>query len=272
MDRYCDFKKKLISLCEEEKQIKSVLLVGSQCREVCKADEYSDIDVVISCDAPEKLLYENEWVNRLGKPIYSFVEDTIAGEKERRLLFEGSLDADLIVMTDENLKRALSSHIVDEIMNRGYKLLFDRSGITEYLNSIHTTEDAGYSPLSESDFANLTNDFMFHTVWAEKKINRGELWTAIMCINGYLKGKLLQIIEMYEHAVNGNEYDTWHCGRMIEQWADESITQELSGCFARYNGVELRTSLENTKKLFIRLSKVCAEKYGYTTGVSEIDR
>ena len=122
MDRYSEFKKRLLSLCEEEERIKSVILIGSQCRDICKADEYSDIDIVISCDAPEKLLYENEWITRLGKPIYSFVEDTIAGEKERRLLFEGSLDADLIILTDENLKKALSSHMIDEIMNRGYNV------------------------------------------------------------------------------------------------------------------------------------------------------
>lgn len=271
MDRYSEFKKRLLSLCEEEEWIKSVILIGSQCRDVCKADEYSDIDIVISCDTPEKLLYDNEWINRLGKPIYSFVEDTIAGEKERRLLFEGSLDADLIILTDENLKKALSSHMIDEIMNRGYKLFFDRSGISDHLKGINTIDDKIYTPMPESDFANLVNDFLFHTVWAEKKINRGELWTAIMCINGYLKGKLLQIIEMYERAVNGNEYDTWHCGRMLEQWADEKITNELSGCFARYDAVDLHSALNSTKKLFIELAKVCAEKYGYTTGVSEID-
>lgn len=271
MDRYYEFKKRLLSLCEEEDSIKSVILVGSQCREVCKADEYSDIDVVISCDVPEKLLYENEWVSRLGKPIYSFVEDTIAGEKERRLLFEGSLDADLIIMTDENLKKALSSHIVDDILSRGYKLFFDRSGISDFLNDIKIQKEKTYSPLSEPYFSNLVNDFLFHTVWAEKKINRGELWTAVMCINGYLKGKLLEVIEMYEHAIHGDDYDTWHCGRMLEQWTDQKITDELKSCFACYNADDLRSALKNTKKLFIKLAKVCADKFGYTTGASEID-
>lgn len=271
MERYAQFKQKLLSLCTQQPIIRAVILIGSQSREYCKADEYSDIDLIIACSQPEKMLYEDELLSKLGKIIYSFVEDTVAGEKERRILFEGSLDADLIIMTEENLKKHLSLHETDEILNRGYKPVYDDCGISSYLANIPLITDIFYTPISENEFKNLANDFMFHTVWAEKKIRRGELWTAIMCINGYLKSKLLTVIEMYEHSIHGNSYDTWHCGRMLEQWSEEFITEKLSSCFAHYAPDDLLTALDNTRQLFITLCRQCAAEYSYKTAIAEID-
>ena len=87
MDRYYEIKQKLLTLCETEQKIKAVILIGSQAREISKADEYSDLDLIIACSEPQILLYENNIIGKLGKPVYSFVEDTFAGEKERRMLF-----------------------------------------------------------------------------------------------------------------------------------------------------------------------------------------
>ena len=271
MDRYYGFKQKLLALCASEQQIKAVIMIGSQARDYCKADEYSDVDLIIACSQPRKLLYEDTLIEKLGKPVYSFVEDTIAGEKERRILFEGSLDVDMIILTDDSMKSHLIAHSVDEIMDSGYKLLFDRCGIAEYLEMISVTERINYKPLSEEQFRNQANDFFFHTVWAEKKVKRGELWTAVMCINGYLKSKLLAVIEMYEHIVHGEDYDTRYSGRMIEQWSEDFIIEKLQSCFAAYSTDDLLTALDNTKQLYITLSRKCAQVCNYKTGIDEID-
>lgn len=271
MDRYYEIKQRLLALCETEQEIKAVILIGSQARDYCKADEYSDIDLIIACSHPEKLLYEDTLIRKLGKPVYSFVEDTIASEKERRILFDGSLDVDMIVLNEDRLKSYLKSHSIDEIMNCGYKLLFDRCRIAEYLDMISVMEKTSYIPLSEEEFKNQANDFFFHTVWAEKKIGRGELWTAIMCINGYLKSKLLAVIEMYEHIIHGETYDTRYGGRMIEWWSEDFITEKLKDCFACYNSDDLLSALDNTKQLYITLCRKCAQAYSYKTGIDEID-
>lgn len=271
MDRYYEIKQKLLALCETEQEIKAVILIGSQARDYCKADEYSDVDLIIAYSHPEKLLYEDTLIRKLGMPVYSFVEDSIAGERERRILFEGSLDVDMIILTDDRLKSHLNSRSINEIMNRGYKLLFDRCGIAEYLHMITVIEKVSYIPLSEKELKNQANDFLFHTVWAEKKVRRGELWTAIMCINGYLKSKLLSVIEMYEHIIHGETYDTRYGGRMIEQWSESFIAEKLKNCFAGYNSDDLLSALESTKQLYITLCRKCAQSYSYKTGIDEID-
>lgn len=271
MQRYEELKKRLLDLCNSQSEIKAVIIIGSQARETCKADEYSDLDLIVACSEPDILLSDDKLTSKLGRIVYSFVEDTIAGEKERRILFENSLDVDMIVMTEDKLAQLIKSHVADDLMNRGFSVYYDNCGISDYIDRASIITQRRYTALSEESFRNLTNDFMFHTVWAEKKIRRRELWTAIMCVNGYLKSKLLIIMEMYEHCVHGESYDTWHCGRMAEQWAEEFITEKLKNCFARYDTDELFSALTATKELFVTLSKMCAKAYGYTTGIEKID-
>ncbi len=92
-----------------------------------------------------------------------------------------------------------------------------------------------------------------------------------MCINGYLKSKLLSVIEMYEHIVHGETYDTRYGGRMIEQWSESFIAEKLKNCFAGYNSDDLLSALESTKQLYITLCRKCAQSYSYKTRIDEID-
>lgn len=79
MNRYNELMKRLLAVCEAQPEIKAIIIVGSQAREISKADEYSDLDLIIACSDPKILLYENNILNKLGKPVYSFVEDSFAG-------------------------------------------------------------------------------------------------------------------------------------------------------------------------------------------------
>jgi len=137
----------------------------------------------------------------------------------------------MIVMSEDSLVNLLKSHNADFILNRGFSLCYYACGISQLICKSSKITPCDFTALSEESFRNLTNDFMFHTVWAEKKIRRGELWRAIMCVNGYLKTKLIIIIEMYEHCIHGTAYDTWHNGRMAEQWAEPFIVDKLGDAF-----------------------------------------
>lgn len=43
MNRYDELLKRLLAVCEALPEIKAVIIVGSQAREISKADEYSDL-------------------------------------------------------------------------------------------------------------------------------------------------------------------------------------------------------------------------------------
>jgi len=260
MDRYKEIRERLYSLAESDEKIKAMIIVGSSARTYSVADEYSDLDVIIVTEEPEAWLH-GEYPARLGNIKISFIETTFTGIKERRILYEGDLDLDLVVLTPEQFMDIGVNGPGNEVLNRGYVVLHDAMGITGLLEDF-VKPVVKHDLLPMEDFINMVNDFLFHVVWAAKKIQRGELWTAKMCIDSYLKNYLLRVIEMY--AICVNKADVWHNGRFLEEWADEAILRELKLCFAHYDKQDMITVLISTHKLFSKLAGKVAGYCGYS--------
>jgi len=127
-------------------------------------------------------------------------------------------------------------------------VLFDKDGIVEHL--LQVTQAPPSHPPAEDEFLNLIHDFWYHAVWTAKKLRRGELWTAQGCSDSYLRWRLLSMIEWHARATNGGEYDTWHGGRFLEQWADDRVVKSLHEAFAHYDERDLWRGLFAMMDLF----------------------
>lgn len=265
MDRYADLKEKLIAIAKENDSIKSVVAIGSSVRDYSKADEYSDIDLIIATTDIDSFLYSDLILSQLGDIKISFTEHTLGGGIERRILFDGSLDADFIIFTLEQFVSAVTDGVANEVMNRGYLVLYDDMDITPLLEK-HIVPSVRTVSMSENEFINVVNDFFFHTVWASKKILRGEIWVAKMCIDAYLKNHLLSVIEYNRYLSEGE--DVWHCGRFLEKWAGNENLLALKNCFAHYDKFDMIKALFSTAELFSEnaqaISKNCGYKYPKT--------
>lgn len=259
MDRYMNIKEKLLTLAKQNENIKAIVLIGSSTRDTVKADEYSDLDVIIATELSERWIY-GDYPEKLGDVKMSFVEPTLGGGKERRVLYDGSLDVDFIIFTPSQFMKAIKEGVAGWVMNRGYEVMYDSEGYSALLEK-NVPHEINYMDLSESEFDNMVNDFFFHTVWAAKKILRGELWTAKMCIDAYLKNYLLKIIEMY--SVLKHHVDVWHNGRFLERWAEKEVLMDLEKCFAHYDKDDMVSALFSTEDLFGKLASQTAEMKGY---------
>lgn len=259
-DRYSEIKKRLMDIAKADETLTAVIAIGSSVREYPSADEYSDIDLIIGTTNPESWLY-GDMPSKLGEVMISFVEPTLGGGLERRMLYDGSLDVDLIVFTPEQLENAVKCGAAAEVMNRGYSVMHDSMGITKLVKE-YTKPDTRHIEMSESEFANKAEDFWFHTVWASKKILRGELWTAKMCIDAYLKNHLLSVIEFNKYLSDSS--DVWHCGRFLEKWAGDENVSALKSCFAHYDREDMISALKNTAELFSANAKSAAKISGYS--------
>ncbi len=253
-DKYHEIKRRLLLLAEKRTEIKAVVAIGSSTRSGVPADEYSDLDLIIATDDTEGWLYGN-LPEELGDVKVSFVEPTLGSGMERRVLYGGWLDVDMIVFTAEQFLNAVNDGTANWVMNRGYTVLHDRIGAAELLKQKITLEI--HKPnFSESEFQNLTNNFYFHTVWAAKKLLRGELWSTKMCLDSYLKNLLLKVLEV--HAATKKHADVWHDGRFLDRWADEETRAELKNCFAHYDKTDMKNALKSTHRLFARIAKETA--------------
>lgn len=259
MDRYVEIKNKIVELATTDSDIKAIVAIGSSTRNDIKADEFSDLDLIIATDDVEKW-FSNEYPKLLGNVSVSFIEPTLGGGKERRCIYENDLDVDMIVFTPDQFKKALEDGVAGWVMNRGYKILYDSENFGDLINR-YVKPGHSNPTMTEEEFVNRVNDFYFHNIWASKKLKRGEIWSAKMCVDAYLKNHLLKMIEFYCHKANGT--DVWHDGRFIDRWAGEEIIGELKNCFAHYESRDIMKALLATHNLFSEITKKIAKNEGF---------
>ena len=257
--------RKFIEWAREEDGIRAAFVVGSRARLDHPADASSDLDIAILAANPRLYLEDAGWVERIGKSWLTFTEPTGSGPFwERRVLFEGGYDVDFAFLPVGFLREVLAKEFPPDlagIVQRGVRLLFDKDGMAaQFLEAAPYPPPA--RPPSQAEFLNLVNDFWYHAVWTAKKIQRGELWTAKMCSDSYMKWRLLSLIEWHARLVHGPRYDTWHSGRYLEEWADPDILADLQGTFSTYAETSIWRGLFASMDLFHRLAIETAERLG----------
>lgn len=259
-DRYTEIKDKILSIANKDTDIKAIIAIGSSVRSKSKADVFSDLDLIVATDNTEQWIY-GDIPEQLGSMKISFVEDTLGGAKERRVLYENALDVDMIAFTPERFITVIKEGIASWVCNRGYSVLYDAMGAKDLLDE-YVSREITHTLLTEAEYINMVNDFCFHVVWASKKLLRGEIWSAKMCIDSYLKNYLLKMMEM--HCAYKYNIDVWHDGRFLDKWADDIIKESLPKCFAHYDSSDMITSLSETKNLFVKMAKSVAKLKCYS--------
>lgn len=254
-NRYTEIKNRILSIANKDTDIKAIIAIGSSTRSKSRSDAFSDLDLIIVTANTERWIY-GDIPEQIGNIKISFVEDTLGGAKERRVLYENALDVDMIAFTPQQFITVVKEGIASWVCNRGYSVLYDTMGAKGLLEEF-VSHEITHTELTESEYINMVNDFCFHIIWASKKLLRGEIWSAKMCIDAYLKNYLLKMIEM--HCAYKYNIDVWHDGRFLDKWADDMIKESLPKCFAHYDKPDLISSLSETKNLFTKLARSVAE-------------
>ena len=259
---------RFVAWAEKESGISSVVVIGSRARMDHPADEWADLDVIVVTRDPARLLAQTDWLEDIGKPVLTFIEDTSnGGEKERRVLFDNGLDVDFSVIPYDKIEMMLQpevfAQVAGELRNvfgRGVRVLLDNEGQVDRLGELSTRYQAPTPRLpSEGEFLQVVQDFWYHTVWTARHLRRGELWWGGSGLNGRLKELLFILLEWQARATNNPEHDTWFRGRFLEEWADPRAVRELRGVFAHYDEEDTWQALLAMMDLFRWLAMETAE-------------
>ncbi len=265
MERYRDVIDLLPLFAEENGDIDAVVVVGSQSRRETPADKYSDLDLVFFCDAPRTYLDETAWLDRFGEVVCTFTEPTVGGHKERRVLYRDNRDIDITVLPafDTCRRDLLGNPDIVEIVRTGYRVVYDRTAAVEvaFESTVSVGVKESHPPVSYDDLDRLLSDFNYHIVWAAKKLLRGELLTAVSCINSYLVPRLLRMLSHYHAARNERGYRRY--GRFIDANMPEGLREELARCFSRYDREEAYRTLYPLFDFFNRLARSTYDCAGY---------
>jgi aminoglycoside 6-adenylyltransferase len=153
---------------------------------------------------------------------------------------------------------------VAAVLRRGFRLVLDKDDLQSLLIGGVLPTRLLSAPLpTQEEFLALCHDFLYHAVWAAKKLRRGELWIAKSCADGYMKQLLLGMIEWHAHSERGWDHDTWHGGRFLEEWADPGALDGLREAFAYYEEADVRRALLATMDLFRRIGRQTAARLGF---------
>lgn len=259
---YEQMERNFVSWAQTVEDIRAAFIVGSRAREDHPADEWSDMDIVIYTSEQNYYLSNQEWLSNFGDICTSFVSETDGGDPECLTLFDGGRQVDFVIHTLDTLKDMVKSKIIPNNFYRGVKVLIDKDHIAQYILPQYSRAPQG-NPLSEDKFLQTVNMFWFLALYSSKQILRNELWV-VKLRDGNMKQLLLQIIEWHEKVVNGAEYDTWHAGRFLCEWASKETQMELHNAFGHFDRIDSWKALIATINLFKRLSHEIAEKNKFT--------
>lgn len=244
---------RVVDLARTEPGIHALILLGSRAREHHPADEWSDTDLLVVVDEPDLFLADAGWPAHLGPVAITFLEQTGHGRRERRVLYADGTDLDLVPVAVEEIRGGPEGMMGLEVLARGFRVVFDREGILsslpEWVASRHREEEW---PPQLVEFENLVSDFWYHAVWTARKLRRGERWVALDCLDGYMKRRLLTVLEWQARGRDGGDEDPWFAGRFLERWAGPDVVEALGSTFARYDAADIIRSLRATMDLFRR--------------------
>jgi aminoglycoside 6-adenylyltransferase len=250
--------------------VHALAIVGSQAREDMPADRWSDLDLILVVDDPTPYADDDGWVAEFGTPVLSFVEPTAMGDqRERRVLYEAGEDVDFPLIPLVALDHLESSENAAELLRRGFRVLVDDLGLESRLRAIAATTSVVVAP-TQHDLTELASDFWYHALWTAKKLRRGEVFTAIECLDAYMKARLVTLLGWHANAIDSS-VDTWHGGRFLERWADPGALTALERAYAHYDLRDVARALWETIDLFHGLEEETARRLGLTVELDHAD-
>ncbi len=245
----------------ERPDVRAAVLVGSYAREEVPADRWSDLDVILIVDDPRTYADDREWVGEFGVPVLTFLEPTaVEDQRERRVLYETGEDVDFPLIPLAALERIEGSENATDLLRRGYRLLHDEIGLGERLAALAATPRRSEQP-TQGGLTELASDFWYHALWTAKKLRRGEVFTALECLDAYMKARLVTLMGWHARAVDPS-VDTWHEGRFLERWADPGALAALERAYAHYDVRDVARALWETIDLFQGLEEETASRLG----------
>jgi aminoglycoside 6-adenylyltransferase len=253
----------------ERPDVHAAVVVGSQARTDVPADRWSDLDVVLVVDDPEPYAADASWIEEFGRPVLTFLEETLDGHRERRVLYEHGEDVDLPLFPATALERLQSSENAAALLARGYRVLVDKIELAPRLAAAAATVDTWRTPTGP-ELEQLASDFWYHALWTAKKLRRGEVFTAIECLDAYMKSRLVTLLEWHAKAVDPG-VDTWHGGRFLERWADPGALAALEDAYARYDLRDVARALWATIDLFDAVQEETGRRLRLESGLDAAD-
>jgi aminoglycoside 6-adenylyltransferase len=238
----------------------ALVMTGSHARGDGKVDQLSDLDLEIIADQPNELAQDNTWFGQFGRVLVSKAFDEGQEYPTRLVFYESGTKVDFTLASTRRLTDMIRTRKLDDLYERGYKVIVDKQGITKDL-----PKPSGRFPTivvpTQEQFTAAVEEFWFEAAHIPRYLSRNELWVAKVR-DWTMKENLLKILEWHAAATSRAPIDVWYIGSHMKDWVDQVIWQELHGVFSHFDVKDSWSGLLATISLFRRLATETAERAG----------
>lgn len=245
-------------------RILAAIAFGSTERTDRPADAWSDLDLLIVVDDETPWLADLGWTDAIGPSWLRFVHEApVPGIHVVQILFAGGYDVDLIPVGRPLLQVFEQPDVRAEVFGHGASVVFDRVDAVGSLPDVGAVANAARSdirPPRAEEFAETVATFLYQTVWATKRLLRGERWRAHDDVDDYMRDRMLTMIEW--HAVARGVEGVFPESRKLETWVPPDVAAELPATFAQYDDTSIAESLIRGQALFRRLALEVGDRWG----------
>jgi aminoglycoside 6-adenylyltransferase len=247
---------------EANANVLALIMTGSRVRPGAVVDEFSDIDIEIIARDPGALITDDGWLSSFGR-VWVYLPLSEGQPYPTRLVFyEGGMKVDFSLCGVERVREMAGAKALDDLYERGYRVLVDKEGMTSGLPAPSGTFPAKRLP-DQEEFSAIVTEFWFEAAHIPRYLLRDELWV-VKFRDWTMKELLLKMLEWHAVARSDAPVDVWHIGSHLKEWLDVVTREEIGGIFARFDARSSWDGLLATTALFRRVAAETAAALGLT--------
>lgn len=261
---------KIIQWASETPNVHAAIVIGSQIRTESPGDQWSDLDLLLLADDPAALIECDDWLHQFGTPVCTTQEVVPLEHLQlvwyvKRPLYADLQAIDFSILPFNRLEDVLQLN--RDIHACGYNIIYSDSMESleeKFQKSIQGVAGPQLPRVTEAELHALVSDLLYHIIWSIRKVKRHELWSAVHCINCYMKQSLLSLMEMYNAVTSKNITRVMYEGRLLESRMDHQVLEQLQGCFTKYDSTDVIATLANLYNLIFFLTSEIASRQRYS--------
>lgn len=261
---------KVVRWASQTPNVHAAVVIGSQIRTEYPGDQWSDLDLLLLVQDPPVLIDCDEWLYQFGTPVCITQEEITLEHLQlvwyvKRPLYDDLRAIDFSILSFSHLDDILQ--VNRDIHACGYNIIYSNSveNLEEkFQKSIQDVAGPQLPCVTEAELHALVSDLLYHIIWTVRKVKRHELWSAVHCINCYMKQHLLTLMEMYNAVTSKNINRVMYEGRLLESRMDPWVLEQLQGCFTKYDPADVITTLSNLYNLIFFLASEITNRQHYT--------
>lgn len=248
---------RVVGWAKKDPRVTAVILTGSRGRAE-RVDRFSDLDVELIGPRPQDLAADDGWISHVAQPMVMLPFDEhdlttrlVVLPQGRKIDFSLSPEARIMHMVERGL---------DDLYNRGYRVLLDKTGLTERLPDATRIPEVSPRP-EQGEFTRLESEFWFEATQVAVYLARRDLWVVKFRENT-MHECLLTMLEWKAQFDSPDPRFTWHIGHHMSEWLSPSDYAAAGEVFTRFDVKDTIRGVTSAMHLFERITAAVASSLG----------